>query len=130
MGDVSPKPIDDDESICRFVFSTQDRQRDPLRAKPEAFLPGRDGETSVSRVYGLDESAILELGKLARGTRAESLKGYAILTASEVPRADLRLRVDEPPLRHAVIYGWPEDKSKRILAAIDLAQASTMRLVA
>jgi hypothetical protein len=98
--------------------------------KPAAFLPSKKSrETSVSR-HGAEPFAQLwELGLAAAGDR--TLHGAAIFKARVVRDVGLEAIADEPPLRHAVIRGWPWDdadevqrKARQLELALKLASAA------
>lgn len=99
-----PEIVGDDEDIARFL--TQSSHFSTTTTKPNAFLPSpRDRETSVSR-HGRNPAAELwALGEAAAGQR--KLYGAAILKARDIRSAHLEVTANEPPLRHAVIGGWP-----------------------
>jgi len=57
-----------------------------------------------------------------------TLRARADITVSGVQDKELRVDLDDVPLRHANITGWPEERSKQISIAIELAADSLLRL--
>jgi hypothetical protein len=98
-----PDSIASDEELARFL--TQSSQFNSVMVKPAVFLPSpKSQETSVSRHGREPASRLWEIGLAAAGDRP--LYGAAIFTVAMMPATLLALP-DEPPLRHAVIRGWP-----------------------
>jgi hypothetical protein len=54
--------------------------------------------------------------------------GRAELTHSAVSEIGLRIELDNKPLRHANITGWPVQKSEQKLYALKLAEKSCLLL--
>jgi hypothetical protein len=99
-----PDLVADEEDLARFL--TQSSHFNALMAKPAAFLPSpKDRETSVSRHGREPLESLWVLGIVAAKDR--KLYGAAIFKARAVRAAQLEVRADEPPPRHAVIHGWP-----------------------
>jgi hypothetical protein len=107
-----PEHVTDEENLARFL--TQSSHFNKIMAKPAAFLPSKkERETSVSR-HGPDTlDRLWEIGLQAAGDRP--LYGAAIFKARVVREAQLEVAPDEPPLRHAVIRGWPWHESDIVL---------------
>lgn len=75
-------------------------------AKPSAFLPSpKSRETSIARHGRQAAESLWQIGANAAGNRA--LYGAAIFNAGVARRLSLEVLADEPPLRHAVLRGWP-----------------------
>ena len=128
-----PDSVADDEDLARFL--TQSNHFNTPVAKPAAFLPHTTSRnTSVSR-HGRDPLDDLKaLGKEAAGAR--KLYGAAILKAADAHRVSLVVVASEPPLRHAVIVGWPWDdadpelqKAKQKELALSLCSAADPPLI-
>jgi hypothetical protein len=99
-----PDIVEGEEDIARFL--TQSSHYNAQMAKPSAFLPSpRDRETSVSRHGCEPTDQLWAIGLESAGER--NLHGAAIFKAFVVQKAELQLLADEPPVRHAVIRGWP-----------------------
>ena len=99
-----PDSVADEEDLARFLL--QSNHFNAQVAKPAAFLPHKPSRnTSVSRHGRTPLDDLKALGTAAAGAR--KLYGAATLKAADVHRASLSVESREPPLRHAVIVGWP-----------------------
>lgn len=120
--------IADEEDLARFL--TQSSHFNATMAKAAAFLPQKEEqETSVSRHGREPLEGLWSLGLQAAGGR--KLYGAAIFKASAVRTAQLQVRADEPPPRHASVHGWPQaagypelQKAKQKESALILASAA------
>lgn len=126
-----PEHVGEDEDFARFL--TQSGQYNSQMAKPAAFLPSKDRETSVSRHGREPAERLWELGLAAAGER--KLHGAAIFRAQAVRAAKLTVIADEPPPRHAAIRGWSWvendpglQKAQQLEAASVLASQSVLML--
>jgi hypothetical protein len=128
---ASPSQIEvaSQEALARFVFSRSHFEYKPgLRVKHNAFMPmvhNSEHQTSVFRVSELEEAEIWAIGRDVEKVRQQTLHGRADFKASDVSAAHLRVRPDEPPPRHSVIFDWPSDKDEQIAIALELAGMST-----
>ena len=102
------KNVADNEDLARFLTSTS--QFNAKMAKPSAFLPSADQETSTFR-HGSEPRALLwSIGdKEAAGER--NIHAAAICKTDDVRALSLNVEAEEPPPRHAGIRGWPWDES-------------------
>ena len=92
-------------------------------------MPNREGEVSVFRVAGLNETEIWTIGGDVARSVARNLHGRAEIEAGAVRKNDLDVVSVEPPPRHANIVGWPEnDKSRQKILALELAGVATLTL--
>jgi len=99
-----PDIVGEEEELARFL--TQSGHFNARMAKPAAFLPNpKDRETSVYRHGYHPSDQLWEIGRSA--TIGRNLYGVAIITAKIVGEAELEVKSNEPPPRHAVIRGWP-----------------------
>jgi hypothetical protein len=90
--------------------------------KYPAFLPNKNGETSVFRISGISHKEVWDIGdREVAKIRGKPILGRADISASNVMAKDLKVLPSEPPVRHANITGWPEEKSKQKLIALELA---------
>lgn len=117
----SPSP----EPIARFLRHRNHFSREENRVTERAFLPGRDGATSVFCVEGLTESG---MWTLAESNNISNFHGAGIVNGSDVREAGLLLARDDDPPRHASIVGWPTEKDARKSMAQDLASRASLRL--
>lgn len=85
-------------------------------------MPSKDRTTSVFRISNLTGNEIWDIGEreVAPG-RGYPLLGRADLSASTVINKGLKVIPQEPPIRHANIVGWPDEKSKLQMIAVELA---------
>lgn len=126
-----PEHVADSEPLSRFL--TSDSQFNSLMAKASAFMPGpADDMTSVFRQ---SDDALPELWAMADqviGT-GRRVRAVALLSAADVRSARLNVEAQEPPPRHANIFGWPSSandieqrRAQRKELALLLAQAATL----
>lgn len=80
----------------------------------------KDGQTSVFRIGGLTNAAVMRIGQREVG-ELRTFHGWGVFMARAVFRVGLRLDPDDSPPRHANIIGWPEDKDAVIEKAQDLS---------
>ena len=128
MSSESCVPVPPDEVVARFAIDKSYFRTSDGTARHTAFMP-QEGEVSVFRIHDLAQDEIWEMGnrevvsrrgRRIRG-RLDLLTGYAVNTGATVC-------VAEPPVRHAVISGFPDDPGKIKQRAIDLARLARFRL--
>jgi hypothetical protein len=118
--------ISDTERLTRFI-TDKDYYR-PLRPAVEqlhfrAFLPSRNepDELSIFRTQGLIDSSVWSLADreiTAQSNRKVIARGDFVapnVRACAIESWRLNVRVDEPPIGHAIIHQWPplEDTETR-----------------
>ena len=126
-----PSVITEEEVLSRFINSDSHYRKEKKRVLYGAFLPTRNGETSVFRTSGLTEGAIWSLAQeqldLPSGRR---IHGRGDVEARGVRSTGLRA---EPEVSthhlHANILGWPSEKEKQRLFAGELALKATLHLL-
>lgn len=130
-----PSEIPDSERLARFLFSKSHFRASDRTVKYHAFEPAADPdsglrELSVSRIESLAESEIWSLGQVvaSAGAPARTLHGRGDFDASVPRKLGLRPESDEPPIRHAVIRGWPEEKNARMSLAQQLAAEARLTI--
>lgn len=118
--------IQDQEDLCRYIFSSN--HVSATKVKYAAFLPDKNGETSVFRISGCTENEIWDIGinhvaKLsgrilkARGDFAAShVRKSSLDVISETSRHDL----------HANLVNWPTERDEQKLIAIELANSTKL----
>jgi len=116
-----PEPITSFEYLSRFIVD-----RNHFRAnhtiKHQAFMPNNNGKTSVCRISGISDGEILEIGLEVARIRGKPLFGRADIRVFNVLSKSLVVvPTNPPPIRHADIVGWPENKDHRISIAQELA---------
>ena len=126
-----PKFVGDDEPLARFLTSEGQFNRD--FAKAPAFMPGpADSKTSVFRHYSDDLDTLWAVADAELGA-SRRVRAAAFVTAAQVRKALLDVEAEEPPPRHANIFGWPAvgddpDHFKALCKAfaLSLAQVATL----
>lgn len=111
----------DDELLARFVLYRRHRASNDGNMPPEAFLPYRHVELSVTRHIGLSTTMIWQAGAEIAGSRKLHLYGRGDVVANDARRVRLDVRPSEPPPNHANIVGWPSEKAAQMSHAIELA---------
>ena len=112
--------INDSENLARFIFVSNHIRSDGT-VKPDAFIPPKTLDLSVTRHLRLTEEQIWEAGIVAKGQRVVELYGRADVIAQIVRKESLDVISDEPPPNHAVIVGWASDKPLQKMKAQFLA---------
>jgi hypothetical protein len=122
-------PLRPDDPLARFVLSSSHIAKNPPRVKHSAFMPPANLKLSVFLVTGLADATVWALGEQhVAGPLGRTLHARADLPVGAVHTADLTATVDDTPVRHANIEGWPSDKSAQKLLAQKLAEAAVLRL--
>jgi hypothetical protein len=118
------------EPLSRFLLSKRRYSVERMRVKSAAFLPEPNSlETSVFRTLGLEEEEIWTIGEhhVAQAT-GHTLHGRGQVLAQVPRRLGLNVRPDNQPERHAAIVGWPAEKDRQQMLAIELAEEATLFL--
>lgn len=115
------------EKITRYIFSKKHFRSSNRTVKYNVFMP-LNGETSVFLISGLSENEIWKLRDREATRTRPSLKGRADILALFVLQQDLKVNVDNNPIGHANIIGWPEEKSKQMSIAQELAADAHLHL--
>lgn len=126
-----PEHIGDSEPLSRFL--TSDSQFNSFMAKASAFMPGpADDKTSVFRQSDDVLPGLWAMADQVIGT-ARRVRAVAVLSAADVRSARLDVEAQEPPPRHANIFGWPGSagdaelmRAQRKELALLLAQAARL----
>lgn len=117
------------ESLSRFILSKKYYSIEKKIVKYAAFLPNNNGETSVFRTSGIPDKEIWDIGDREVSTiRQKPILGRADIIAYLVLKKGLEVIPSEPPERHANIAGWPDERSKQRLIALELAAESQLHL--
>jgi hypothetical protein len=117
------EPLAPSEILSRFVIQTNWYKPSDNCVRYAAFMPNpKNGETSVFRISGISERDIWKIGDREVGVlRNKPVLGRADIGASFIYTKGLKVVPSEPPVRHANIVGWPEEKSEQTLIALQLA---------
>jgi len=123
---IAVEPIGTEERLSRFVLR-KDWVRSDQTVRPEAFIPHPHNDLSVSRHLKRPEPELWDEGKAVAVARALQLHGRADFLASDA--IGQTLRVEPAPLpenpHHAVLVGWPPEKSAQKIKALNLAAAAS-----
>jgi hypothetical protein len=94
-------------------------------------MPNREGKTSVYRIIGLGNPEIFEIGRhFVAEKMNKRLFGRADIKVSKILEKDLSVISDpDPHPRHANIVGWPEEREKYRLIAVELADEAELHLL-
>ena len=120
-----PEKVADDEPLARFL--TSKGQFNQSGVKLSAFLPTKDGKTSVFRHGAEPQADLIAIANEHIGSNRR-VHGVGIIRAGDVRAVQLDVQSQEPPPRHADITDWPssmekaEQKARQKEIAIRLAQ--------
>lgn len=117
-------PVDGKELLSRFILFSKWIRTSDNTVRPEAFVPHPHVDLSVTRQRDLTEGELWRLGQNVSEIRNCTLYGRADLEAEIVITNRLIIEPSEPPLNHANIKGYPEEKSAQKLIAMELALKS------
>lgn len=120
-------PILPDEELSRYLFESGKFAATKGRVKPGAFVPAKNGKTSVFRTFGMLEAQNWELGETVAREVQRTLLARAEVHASKVP-APLRIEPSEPPPRHANLIAWPESRDEQLMLALQIAEEARLFL--
>lgn len=110
--------------MARFLTSKNHYSR--AAVKYGAFMPPPDKKLSVFRIDGLGEPATWKLGDdHITAETGRTVHGRGDIVQGEVERQGLALDHDNRPPRHANIIGWPDEKHRQKLIALELAAAAS-----
>jgi len=122
--------VSDNEAIARFIFSSGHFAINTERVKYGAYLPAKDGETSIYRVTGLHINEIWNIGKDFVETNDRKLRACAKTRANEITRHSLSIVPEtDDHYRHANIKAWPTEKDEKRMLAIEIAESSKLLIV-
>ena len=122
--------IDSEELLTRYVFEKTYYRSDGT-VKHNAFMPNRNGETSVYRISNLNIDEVWNIGEhfVAR-KRNKELLGRTDIGAYHVLNNGLEVKAEnDPHPRHANIIGWPEERPKQKMIAVQLAAKAELYLL-
>lgn len=123
-----------DERIARFIYHKSDWSKGTIpKPKPKVFYPEmyeEQWETSVCRASYATEQRVWEIANRARSPLPAL--ALADLTANSVINAGLLTKSapdnEADYAEHAVIVGWPDEKEKQMLLAIQLSTSASLVL--
>jgi hypothetical protein len=109
-----PDVVADDEDLARLLRSSGHFSATVVKAS--AFLPAKDGMTSVIRHGAEPREDLWELAEVFLGTGTR-FHGAAVCKAAVIRAQQLDVVAQEPPPRHANIVGWPADPDPELQKA-------------
>jgi len=126
--------VEADEVLARFVFSRR-HIRNNGTIKPEAFIPPPpDNELSVTRHRDATEEELWGIGRAIATVRGRTLHGRGDITSRAFLDHELSMQAapvtnhaslpDNP--NHAIVIGWPDDKPRQKLIALDIARQARL----
>jgi hypothetical protein len=120
---INSNTISPNEVVARYLLSSSDFTVNAPRVKARALEPSPvDKYTSVFRIDGLADDEIWNMGTiLVAEPRGRRVHARADITVSNILRSNLSVQPDEPPVRHALISGWSNEKHTRMAEAQELA---------
>jgi hypothetical protein len=127
---INSEIIDSREVIARYLLSSSDYSSSKSRVKYRALEPSpQDQCTSVFRIDGLTENQIWDMGTSSVAEpRARRIHARADIIVSAIVNLNLAIRPDEPPVRHALISGWSDEKHARMAKAQELATEASLKV--
>lgn len=133
MSETPLPPVAYDEWLARFIW-LKSRVRQNQTVRPDAFIPPKDLQLSVTRHINLSEEELWNIGQRvadqAANTPTVPLYGRADLCVRDVSAQNLRTEASprDDNRNHADIIGWPLEKSARKIVAQELADRAVFRL--
>lgn len=121
-------PVNPNELLARFIFHKSGFSSSKQKVAYAAFLPNSTGKTSVFRISKLPNNGIWNTGNAVAQKRGIPVLGRADIQAAIVFDQELQIDPNDNPPGHADIIGWPTDKSKQKLKALELAKNSTLHI--
>lgn len=115
--------------LGRFIFSKADFNRTQNLVKPRTFMPPPDLRLSVFDIDAPPVENIWIIGEDVASLRSQTLYARADIKTSCITEHGLSVVIDEPPLRHRTIEGWPvNQKEDQKLLAMQLAAMASLHL--
>lgn len=109
------------EKLARFVLFRRHRANAAGVVPPEAFLPYKRVELSVTLHTDLSDKRLWGCGRCVAIKRNLTLYGRADISAETAVSNGLALVYAEPPRNHVNIVGWPAEKAAQMSYAVRLA---------
>lgn len=118
--------IADDEKLARFILFSKLFRRSDQAVKPDAFIPHPHEELSVTRHRKLSDKKLWDIGKSVARKRPSNLYGRADIQALQARKQNIDV-VPRPLWKnrnHACLVGWPVEKEKQKIIAIEIAASA------
>lgn len=109
-----PKPLERDETLARFLYSSSHLNNQKTEVKPGAFLPARNLKTSVFRQTRMTRECFERVRDTLAQRRTQrsgqTHKATALIDLADVLSTGLQVVPEESEFKwHADIAGWPDD---------------------
>ena len=120
-----------DDYFARFAFHSNEVRPASNRIHPKLFSPPNNLRLSVEFVAGeTTDSEVRARGvKAARRRGKPRLYGWACITECAIHRIGLQVAIDNNPINHANITGWPESRREQKLIEATLAKTCRPRIL-
>ena len=124
-------PVDDTETLARFVVYSNEFRKSDKSIKPKAFMPYSRVELSVNRHRESSEAELWSVGEQVASERQRSLYGRSDIAATSCRIAPLDVEARPLPANpnHADVIGYPPKKEDQQSLALMLV-ASASKLIA
>ena len=123
-------PVDSSETLSRFILQKNWYGTSDYSVKYAAFMPNpKNGKTSIFRISDICDEEIWDIGdREVSVKRGKPILGRADVITFVVISSGLTVEPIEPPVRHANIAGWPDERSKQKLISLELAAEAQLHL--
>jgi hypothetical protein len=91
-------------------------------------MPPPHNGLSVFHTQNLQEGQIWPLANVISLNPPRRIEYRADIAVNQVKQLHLDVDLDNTPEHHANIIGWPDEKSKQMLLAQELASKATLKL--
>lgn len=122
--------VKSEELLSRYILEKTKYRASDMTVKHSAFMPARNGETSVYRINDLNDDNVWNIGrKFVANPQSKPLIGRADIFASNVFKHELTIKpAPAVHLLHANITGWPVESMRIRMIAVELARESQLHL--
>lgn len=122
--------LSEGDELSRFLFQSNEFSREKRIVKRLAFMPARDGTTSVYHTTGLLPNEIVDIARThVTPYRGKPAYGWAEIQVQSVREIGLKTDFNNEPPRHVNITNWPVEKDRQMSLAQQLAAAASLWLV-
>jgi len=118
-----------DEWLARFVLYSRHVRTSDQTVKSDAFIPHPHQELSVTRHLSATDDEIWGVGEQVATQQSRTLYGRADVEAQVFTSQSLNVQAS-PVLgnpNHADVAGWPTEKPRQKMIAIQIAAVATYR---
>jgi hypothetical protein len=118
-----------DSLFTRFILEKKHYRAD-LTVRYAAFMPNRNGETSVFKINNISEAIIWRIGNSEVAVvREKALQARADINKKNITEAGLNTEFKQSfHYLHANIIGWPDDRLEKQEKARQLADNAQLHL--